>query len=205
MENGINIWSCLCVRAHAAWFIYCGVTCRLSQMPLSGRSSPCSTRAVSASSPQTTKNVISQVKPRWNKDETFPFQILSGIRPDSPFASTPVSTLCECTWCVVLSVYNLWCVSEGKSLKDEDVLQHLPVGTTATFYFRDLGAQISWVTVSTNTHCAPKRVTVEHQQSLQSTYCTSHHQHGYIQCLPWLEKQCVCLHTHICYVWGILI
>lgn len=140
-----------------------------------------------------------------NKDETFPFQILSGIRPDSPFASTPVSTLCECTWCVVLSVYNLWCFSEGKSLKDEDVLQYLPVGTTATFYFRDLGAQISWVTVSTNTHCAPKRVTVEHQQSLQSTYCTSHHQHGYIQCLPWLEKQCVCLHTHICYVWGIFI
>lgn len=37
--------------------------------------------------------------------------------------------------------------AEGKSLKDEDVLQHLPVGTTATFYFRDLGAQISWVTV----------------------------------------------------------
>lgn len=42
-------------------------------------------------------------------------------------------------------------VAEGKSLKDEDVLQHLPVGTTATFYFRDLGAQISWVTV-THTH-----------------------------------------------------
>uniref|UniRef100_A0A3Q2DYF0 Very-long-chain enoyl-CoA reductase n=1 Tax=Cyprinodon variegatus TaxID=28743 RepID=A0A3Q2DYF0_CYPVA len=37
---------------------------------------------------------------------------------------------------------------KGKSLKDEDVLQHLPVGTTATFYFRDLGAQISWVTVN---------------------------------------------------------
>ncbi|KAJ8283499.1 hypothetical protein COCON_G00023490 [Conger conger] len=36
---------------------------------------------------------------------------------------------------------------KGKSLKDEDVLQQLPVGTTATFYFRDLGAQISWVTV----------------------------------------------------------
>ena len=41
------------------------------------------------------------------------------------------------------------CLSaEGKSLKDEDVLQKLPVGTTATLYFRDLGAQISWVTVS---------------------------------------------------------
>ena len=38
--------------------------------------------------------------------------------------------------------------TEGRSLKDEDVLQSLPVGTTATFYFRDLGAQISWVTVS---------------------------------------------------------
>ncbi|KAL4674418.1 hypothetical protein H8959_018352 [Pygathrix nigripes] len=36
---------------------------------------------------------------------------------------------------------------KGKSLKDEDVLQKLPVGTTATLYFRDLGAQISWVTV----------------------------------------------------------
>lgn len=42
------------------------------------------------------------------------------------------------------------CLSEGKSLKDEDVLQHLPVGTTATFYFRDLGAQISWVTVGSD-------------------------------------------------------
>lgn len=38
--------------------------------------------------------------------------------------------------------------AEGRSLKDEDVLQKLPVGTTATLYFRDLGAQISWVTVS---------------------------------------------------------
>ncbi|GAA6103796.1 very-long-chain enoyl-CoA reductase [Tachysurus ichikawai] len=37
---------------------------------------------------------------------------------------------------------------KGKPLKDEDVLQQLPVGTTATFYFRDLGAQISWGTVS---------------------------------------------------------
>ncbi|XP_062389241.1 very-long-chain enoyl-CoA reductase [Sardina pilchardus] len=36
---------------------------------------------------------------------------------------------------------------KGRSLKDEDVLQTLPVGTTATFYFRDLGAQLSWGTV----------------------------------------------------------
>uniref|UniRef100_A0A3Q0S7S3 Very-long-chain enoyl-CoA reductase n=1 Tax=Amphilophus citrinellus TaxID=61819 RepID=A0A3Q0S7S3_AMPCI len=44
---------------------------------------------------------------------------------------------------------------KGKSLKDEDVLQHLPVGTTATFYFRDLGAQISWVTVFLTEYTGP--------------------------------------------------
>uniref|UniRef100_A0A2I3GKT6 Uncharacterized protein n=1 Tax=Nomascus leucogenys TaxID=61853 RepID=A0A2I3GKT6_NOMLE len=36
---------------------------------------------------------------------------------------------------------------KGKSLKDEDVLQKLPMGTTATRYFQDVGAQISWVTL----------------------------------------------------------
>ncbi|XP_063076813.1 very-long-chain enoyl-CoA reductase isoform X2 [Engraulis encrasicolus] len=36
---------------------------------------------------------------------------------------------------------------KGKSLKDEDVIQNLPIGTTATFYFKDLGAQIAWGTV----------------------------------------------------------
>lgn len=36
---------------------------------------------------------------------------------------------------------------KGKGLKDEDVLQTLPVGTTASFYFFDLGAQIAWGTV----------------------------------------------------------
>ncbi|CAL8330710.1 unnamed protein product [Lota lota] len=45
--------------------------------------------------------------------------------------------------------------SKGKSLKDEDVLQQLPVGTTATFYFRDLGAQISWVTVFLTEYAGP--------------------------------------------------
>ncbi|XP_014037273.1 very-long-chain enoyl-CoA reductase isoform X2 [Salmo salar] len=36
---------------------------------------------------------------------------------------------------------------KGKSLKDDDVLQNLPVGTTATMYFRDLGPQIGWTMV----------------------------------------------------------
>ncbi|XP_074427990.1 very-long-chain enoyl-CoA reductase-like isoform X2 [Larus michahellis] len=44
---------------------------------------------------------------------------------------------------------------KGRSLKDEDVLQNLPVGTTATFYFRDLGAQISWVTVFLTEYAGP--------------------------------------------------
>ncbi|XP_009999185.1 PREDICTED: very-long-chain enoyl-CoA reductase-like [Chaetura pelagica] len=44
---------------------------------------------------------------------------------------------------------------KGRSLKDEDVLQTLPVGTTATLYFRDLGAQISWVTVFLTEYAGP--------------------------------------------------
>ncbi|KAM6398200.1 very-long-chain enoyl-CoA reductase isoform 6-T7 [Pluvialis apricaria] len=35
---------------------------------------------------------------------------------------------------------------KGKSLRDEEILQHLPVGTTATLYFKDLGPQIGWTT-----------------------------------------------------------
>ncbi|KAL7989323.1 hypothetical protein Chor_011989 [Crotalus horridus] len=44
---------------------------------------------------------------------------------------------------------------KGKCLKDEDILQNLPVGTTATLYFRDLGAQISWVTVFLTEYAGP--------------------------------------------------
>ncbi|XP_010853812.1 PREDICTED: very-long-chain enoyl-CoA reductase [Bison bison bison] len=44
---------------------------------------------------------------------------------------------------------------KGKSLKDEDVLQKLPVGTTATLILRGLGAQISWVTVFLTEYAGP--------------------------------------------------
>uniref|UniRef100_A0A8C5X2W9 Steroid 5-alpha reductase C-terminal domain-containing protein n=1 Tax=Malurus cyaneus samueli TaxID=2593467 RepID=A0A8C5X2W9_9PASS len=37
--------------------------------------------------------------------------------------------------------------AKGKSLRDEEILRHLPVGTTATLYFKDLGPQIGWTTV----------------------------------------------------------
>lgn len=66
----------------------------------------------------------------------------------------------------------LLCVSEGKSLKDEDVLQHLPVGTTATFYFRDLGAQISWVTVSAARSTAESATTSTLPRPDESTYAS---------------------------------
>ncbi|XP_042360569.1 very-long-chain enoyl-CoA reductase [Plectropomus leopardus] len=36
---------------------------------------------------------------------------------------------------------------KAKCLRDEDVLQTLPVGTTASFYFTDLGPQLTWGTV----------------------------------------------------------
>ncbi|XP_061569382.1 very-long-chain enoyl-CoA reductase [Cololabis saira] len=36
---------------------------------------------------------------------------------------------------------------KGKSLRDDEILQNLPVGTTATMYFKDLGPQLGWTTV----------------------------------------------------------
>uniref|UniRef100_A0AAY4CA01 Trans-2,3-enoyl-CoA reductase-like n=1 Tax=Denticeps clupeoides TaxID=299321 RepID=A0AAY4CA01_9TELE len=36
---------------------------------------------------------------------------------------------------------------EGKALNDDDVLENLPVGTTATIFFEDLGPQFGWVMV----------------------------------------------------------
>lgn len=36
---------------------------------------------------------------------------------------------------------------EEKSLRDDEILQNLPVGTSATMYFRDLGPQLGWTMV----------------------------------------------------------
>uniref|UniRef100_A0A4X2LER0 Uncharacterized protein n=1 Tax=Vombatus ursinus TaxID=29139 RepID=A0A4X2LER0_VOMUR len=44
---------------------------------------------------------------------------------------------------------------KGKPLKDEDILQNLPVRTTATLYFQDLGAQINWVMVFLTEYAGP--------------------------------------------------
>ncbi|XP_048845972.1 very-long-chain enoyl-CoA reductase-like isoform X1 [Brienomyrus brachyistius] len=36
---------------------------------------------------------------------------------------------------------------KGNALKDDDILENLPVGTTATMYFKDLGPQLGWTMV----------------------------------------------------------
>ncbi|XP_074549612.1 very-long-chain enoyl-CoA reductase isoform X2 [Halichoeres trimaculatus] len=36
---------------------------------------------------------------------------------------------------------------KDKALRDDEILQNLPVGTSATFYFRDLGPQLGWTMV----------------------------------------------------------
>ncbi|XP_076826562.1 very-long-chain enoyl-CoA reductase isoform X3 [Brachyhypopomus gauderio] len=43
----------------------------------------------------------------------------------------------------------------GNQLTDADVLQNLPVGTTATLYFRDLGAQLGWTMVFMSEYVGP--------------------------------------------------
>ncbi|XP_078264033.1 very-long-chain enoyl-CoA reductase-like isoform X1 [Rhinoraja longicauda] len=44
---------------------------------------------------------------------------------------------------------------KGKCVRDEEVLQTLPVGTTATFYFKDLGSQVGWTTVFLTEYAGP--------------------------------------------------
>ena len=59
---------------------------------------------------------------------------------------SPLSVL-HYGWPCALSYF-----TEAKCLKDEEILQTLPVGTTASFYFSDLGSQVTWGTVSRHTH-----------------------------------------------------
>uniref|UniRef100_A0A3Q4H7R4 Very-long-chain enoyl-CoA reductase-like n=1 Tax=Neolamprologus brichardi TaxID=32507 RepID=A0A3Q4H7R4_NEOBR len=56
--------------------------------------------------------------------------------------------------CFLDKVYGFVCpkgcfcsYTEGKSLRDDEILQNLPVGTTATMYFKDLGPQLGWTMV----------------------------------------------------------
>ncbi|XP_043941623.1 very-long-chain enoyl-CoA reductase-like isoform X2 [Protopterus annectens] len=44
---------------------------------------------------------------------------------------------------------------KGRALKDEEILKSLPVGTTATFYFKDLGPQVGWTMVFFSEYAGP--------------------------------------------------
>lgn len=113
-------------------------------------------------------------------------QIQSGIQPDNPCVWIQVRLLfnhknsciyptqlidgcCdEVMWRCLVSAdgCELSCFSEGKCLRDEEVLQTLPVGTTASFYFSDLGPQLTWGTVSPHTHRHTMFTMVLHGDSL---------------------------------------
>uniref|UniRef100_A0A671RDQ8 Very-long-chain enoyl-CoA reductase-like n=1 Tax=Sinocyclocheilus anshuiensis TaxID=1608454 RepID=A0A671RDQ8_9TELE len=51
---------------------------------------------------------------------------------------------CFCSYTIVLCLFKL---CKGKALSDDDVLEDLPVGTTATMFFQDLGPQLGWTMV----------------------------------------------------------
>ncbi|XP_016530682.1 very-long-chain enoyl-CoA reductase-like isoform X1 [Poecilia formosa] len=63
--------------------------------------------------------------------------------------------VCVCVWVCVFCSDPQWYPARqalrldtrGKSLRDDEILQNLPVGTTATMYFKDLGPQLGWTTV----------------------------------------------------------
>ena len=72
--------------------------------------------------------------------------------------------------CLVLS--RLSCFSEARCLRDEEILQTLPVGTTASFYFSDLGPQLTWGTVSPHVHRHTLRRTIQRCCMLCMFYIT---------------------------------
>ena len=49
----------------------------------------------------------------------------------------------------VIHIHNNICISEGKLLKDEETLKSLGLSSqSVTLYFKDLGPQVGWTTVS---------------------------------------------------------
>ncbi|XP_018610126.1 very-long-chain enoyl-CoA reductase-like isoform X1 [Scleropages formosus] len=84
---------------------------------------------------------------------------------------------------------------KGKSLKDDEILQQLPVGTTATFYFRDLGAQISWVTIFRLVDCAPiswrNTLSMLAQDHLRPTRCFSASMWGLFSSISCSTSECL--------------
>ncbi|KAM8880967.1 very-long-chain enoyl-CoA reductase [Synchiropus picturatus] len=83
---------------------------------------------------------------------------------------------------------------KGRTLRDDDILQSLPVGTTATMYFRDLGPQFGWTMVFVAEYFGPLVVYLLFYSRLpyiyahRYTFTTSPH--------PVVTLACVCHSFH---------
>lgn len=113
MENGINIWSCVCVCECVHMLLGLFIVLLLAGW------AKCHDWGDQVDVPQEPwvpahkERDLSSIKQCWNEDEPILFQILSGIQPDSPFASIPVSRLgsfclLQHTWYSILSIWNPW-------------------------------------------------------------------------------------------------
>ncbi|XP_029929886.1 trans-2,3-enoyl-CoA reductase-like 2b [Myripristis murdjan] len=82
----------------------------------------------------------------------------------------------------------------GKSLRDDDVLENLPVGTTATMFFHDLGPQLGWTMVFLAQCVGPLFLYLLFYFRLPNIYL---HEHNYTRS-PYkvVKLACVCHSFH---------
>uniref|UniRef100_A0A668AJ63 Trans-2,3-enoyl-CoA reductase-like 2b n=1 Tax=Myripristis murdjan TaxID=586833 RepID=A0A668AJ63_9TELE len=85
-------------------------------------------------------------------------------------------------------------LSDGKSLRDDDVLENLPVGTTATMFFHDLGPQLGWTMVFLAQCVGPLFLYLLFYFRLPNIYL---HEHNYTRS-PYkvVKLACVCHSFH---------
>ncbi|XP_060743024.1 trans-2,3-enoyl-CoA reductase-like 2b [Tachysurus vachellii] len=83
---------------------------------------------------------------------------------------------------------------EGKALKDDDVLEDLPVGTTATMFLQDLGPQLGWTMVFLSESIGPLFIYLLFYYRLPFIYS---HEYDYTQSSHAVVRlACVCHTLH---------
>ncbi|XP_058887684.1 very-long-chain enoyl-CoA reductase isoform X1 [Acipenser ruthenus] len=83
---------------------------------------------------------------------------------------------------------------KGKALKDDEILQNLPVGTTATLYFKDLGPQVGWTMVFLSEYAGPLFIYLLFYFRLPYIY---RHKHAFTSSpYPAVTLACVCHSIH---------
>ncbi|XP_016886940.1 very-long-chain enoyl-CoA reductase isoform X2 [Cynoglossus semilaevis] len=83
---------------------------------------------------------------------------------------------------------------KGKVLRDDEILQNLPVGTVATMYFKDLGPQLGWTTVFLAEYIGPLLTYLLFYFRVPYTYS-----HSYVLTSsphPAVTRACVCHSFH---------